>query len=150
MSAALCSVSGCEKKARTRGWCSGHYERWLKHGDVRADVPLRRQVPSAATITCPRGHPLTEGNLVADPSGRGSRSCLICNRVKARNQAAAVKAACEALGLTRKVYIARFGQSHYTAEAVTTAISSGVPASQIIADAATYRAAAPGMGWWAS
>lgn len=29
-----CSVEGCEKQARARGWCSMHYKRWQKHGDL--------------------------------------------------------------------------------------------------------------------
>lgn len=28
-----CSVDGCDKPRRTRGWCSAHYERWRSHGD---------------------------------------------------------------------------------------------------------------------
>lgn len=27
-----CSVDGCEKPAKTRGWCSAHYERWRRNG----------------------------------------------------------------------------------------------------------------------
>lgn len=27
-----CSVKGCGRKAKTRGWCIGHYHRVLKHG----------------------------------------------------------------------------------------------------------------------
>lgn len=30
----VCSVDGCVKAARTRGWCSAHYERWRKYGDL--------------------------------------------------------------------------------------------------------------------
>ena len=28
-----CSVAGCERLARARGWCSPHWQRWRKHGD---------------------------------------------------------------------------------------------------------------------
>lgn len=28
-----CSIDGCEKTARKRGWCAMHYERWRQHGD---------------------------------------------------------------------------------------------------------------------
>lgn len=28
-----CSIPGCPKPARTRGWCHGHYRRFLRHGD---------------------------------------------------------------------------------------------------------------------
>lgn len=41
MAEGTCSVDACEKPARNRGWCSAHYERWRKTGDVRADEPLR-------------------------------------------------------------------------------------------------------------
>lgn len=28
-----CSIDGCEKPMKTRGWCGTHYERWRLHGD---------------------------------------------------------------------------------------------------------------------
>jgi hypothetical protein len=37
---AACSISACDKPARVRGWCVGHYERWRKHGDPTAGGPL--------------------------------------------------------------------------------------------------------------
>lgn len=30
----VCSVQGCEKPSRKRGWCVAHYYRWRAHGDV--------------------------------------------------------------------------------------------------------------------
>jgi hypothetical protein len=35
-----CSVSTCDRRATTRGWCTAHYQRWRSTGDVRADVPI--------------------------------------------------------------------------------------------------------------
>lgn len=29
----ICPVDGCGKNAHTRGYCSAHYRRWLRHGD---------------------------------------------------------------------------------------------------------------------
>lgn len=29
----VCKIEHCNKSARTRGWCNGHYLRWLKYGD---------------------------------------------------------------------------------------------------------------------
>lgn len=31
-----CSIEGCEKPAKTRGWCGKHYHRWLRYGDPHA------------------------------------------------------------------------------------------------------------------
>lgn len=31
-----CSVEGCERVARSRGWCGKHYQRWYNHGDPLA------------------------------------------------------------------------------------------------------------------
>lgn len=36
-----CSVDGCDKPAKTRGWCVAHYGRVLRHGNPLADVPFR-------------------------------------------------------------------------------------------------------------
>lgn len=32
MTVTNCSVAGCEKLAKSRGWCQTHYTRWWKHG----------------------------------------------------------------------------------------------------------------------
>jgi hypothetical protein len=37
-----CAVPGCSRKAVTRGWCHGHYLRWSRTGNVKADIPLGR------------------------------------------------------------------------------------------------------------
>lgn len=34
MAEKICSIDGCEKKVKHRGWCSAHYERWRKYGSV--------------------------------------------------------------------------------------------------------------------
>jgi 5-methylcytosine-specific restriction endonuclease McrA len=41
-----CSVSNCGREASFKGWCPPHYRRWKKHGDVRADIPIRQAIPS--------------------------------------------------------------------------------------------------------
>lgn len=33
MAHATCSIEGCERPSRKRGWCSTHYTRWRRHGD---------------------------------------------------------------------------------------------------------------------
>lgn len=51
-----CSVKTCPNPARERGWCAGHYKRWQKYGDVRAEVPFQkrapRRIPSCTTGGC--------------------------------------------------------------------------------------------------
>ncbi len=36
-----CEVPGCERPRRRRRYCEAHYGRLCRHGDVRADVPVR-------------------------------------------------------------------------------------------------------------
>jgi hypothetical protein len=36
-----CSISGCEKPAKARGWCNMHWQRWRKYGDPNATVHER-------------------------------------------------------------------------------------------------------------
>jgi hypothetical protein len=41
-----CSIEGCERQVRARGWCWAHYQRWHKHGDVRAHIPTIERITS--------------------------------------------------------------------------------------------------------
>ena len=34
-----CSIEGCGKPRRKRGWCEMHYQRWRRYGDPMGDVP---------------------------------------------------------------------------------------------------------------
>lgn len=43
MAQRTCSVEGCGKPARRRGWCGAHHQRWLRHGDPLRGGPLLRQ-----------------------------------------------------------------------------------------------------------
>lgn len=66
-----CSVPTCEKPTSRRGWCSAHYCRWRKGGDVRADVPLRarfdrrRQLFSKISKDAETGHWYWTGHINA-------------------------------------------------------------------------------------
>lgn len=33
---ATCSIDGCSKTPKSRGWCTAHYNRWRRHGDPTA------------------------------------------------------------------------------------------------------------------
>ncbi len=34
-----CSIEGCDKPARAKGWCNMHYCRWRRHGDTHTVKP---------------------------------------------------------------------------------------------------------------
>lgn len=38
-----CSIDGCEKPAKGRGWCGAHWLRWRKYGDPLGAAPLPPQ-----------------------------------------------------------------------------------------------------------
>lgn len=40
MAKSICSVDGCERVSRARGWCDMHWQRWRKRGTT--DLPARR------------------------------------------------------------------------------------------------------------
>ncbi len=46
MSERTCSIDACQDRSRTRGWCSRHYQRWLKYGDPEAP---RKNAPQSST-----------------------------------------------------------------------------------------------------
>lgn len=41
MDDATCSVGGCDRKVKARGWCNRHYLRWQIHGHPEAGGPER-------------------------------------------------------------------------------------------------------------
>ena len=41
-----CSIDGCEKPRKARGWCDAHWCRWRRHGDQLAGGPLTRSAPN--------------------------------------------------------------------------------------------------------
>lgn len=54
----VCSIDGCEKPPRSRGWCSRHYDRWRDHGDPLGGKPIQRrpngsEAPKCAVEECP-------------------------------------------------------------------------------------------------
>lgn len=42
MAKRTCSIDGCDKIVHARGWCTGHYQRWLKYGDPAVLVNVNR------------------------------------------------------------------------------------------------------------
>lgn len=49
-----CAFADCEKPSRKRGWCVGHYTRWLQHGDPGINNAAVRGTCSVET--CDREH----------------------------------------------------------------------------------------------
>lgn len=51
-----CSVDGCGRQAKSRGWCHAHYQRWRRTGEVEDEVPLgrRRSHPVCGVPECDR------------------------------------------------------------------------------------------------
>ena len=45
---ATCSVEGCAKPVRCRGWCDSHYSRWQNHGDPLGGGTYHRPTGSEA------------------------------------------------------------------------------------------------------
>lgn len=54
MTERTCSVPACAKRAKSRGWCTTHYERWRRIGDVAADVADLRKVRPVRFCETPR------------------------------------------------------------------------------------------------
>jgi hypothetical protein len=50
MTDATCSVDGCERPARARGWCARHYQRWKLKGDPGPAALVRSPAPDTCTI----------------------------------------------------------------------------------------------------
>lgn len=62
-----CQVDGCEKTARSRGWCSAHYMRWVRHGDPLAMKRLRVEPAECGTYAGYQAH-----------LGKHEQSCEAC------------------------------------------------------------------------
>lgn len=62
MAKGTCSVDGCEKPARSRGWCNAHYERWRKSGIEPIGVLAPREpAPPICRIPDCEAPPLARG-----------------------------------------------------------------------------------------
>lgn len=56
MSHKVCTIDGCVRPQKSRGWCQAHYERWRRHGDptvVRDSHPRGPRTPKPAASSVP-------------------------------------------------------------------------------------------------
>lgn len=51
-----CSVNGCNKKHRAKGFCSGHYQRFLKYGEPGETMVKERQPDGYARFLDTNGY----------------------------------------------------------------------------------------------
>lgn len=59
MAKATCSIDGCERTARLRGWCQPHYMRWYRNGDPEQGVRFNQKPPEDGICTiggCDKPH----------------------------------------------------------------------------------------------
>lgn len=84
-----CSVEKCGREVEARGWCHAHYLRWVRVGDVHAEVPLvARMRPRRRPAPTPEQRRRGTRALPDDQVAAGRRSCLVasCDRaVKAED-----------------------------------------------------------------
>ena len=81
-----CSVRGCERKATERGWCHGHYLRWVRLRDVQADRPLGRRVNHICSVEdCERPAPRRELRQTHAARLRKFRDVLATKPVRTRS-----------------------------------------------------------------
>lgn len=61
-----CSIVGCERIHRARGWCSTHYNRWRLFGHTMAEEPVRDgspRPPICSTPACEKPTDVGSGRL---------------------------------------------------------------------------------------
>lgn len=51
----LCSIEGCDKPAKGRGWCAAHWWRWRNHGDPIALAPKPVKPARCSVEGCDNG-----------------------------------------------------------------------------------------------
>lgn len=48
----ICSINGCNKPVKSRGWCSAHYERNRKYGEALAPIRTPRRLNTCIVAGC--------------------------------------------------------------------------------------------------
>ena len=75
----ICSITGCGKSVRARGWCEMHHGRWRRHGD-----PLTlKQRPHGAGSISPSGY-VRYRSATSNPEGKREH-VVVAERVLGRS-----------------------------------------------------------------
>jgi hypothetical protein len=67
-----CSIEGCDRPVRARGWCSPHLQRWYVHGDPLGGGPPRDKTP------IPVGARFGRLIVIEPPTVRGNKRRYRC------------------------------------------------------------------------
>ena len=74
-----CAVDGCVAVVFGRGWCTKHYNRWLRHGDPLTTTRTPPIKPDAVEKHCPRcGNIKPLDQFGKRPSGKPKGYCKPC------------------------------------------------------------------------
>ena len=68
-----CSIVGCNRPSKARGWCQTHYMRWYDGRYMRAPLLPRGRPDSGHPIMCTCDQPVPERTLLA-------LQCGVCRR----------------------------------------------------------------------
>lgn len=81
----LCSVEGCNRPVRARGWCGPHYHRWQR-GDLQSEIPIGAQPPHFPRVNPDR--PLTnyerQRRAIATARAKDPEGFLLKQRARVR------------------------------------------------------------------
>lgn len=122
----VCSVSTCDRIITARGWCSGHYDRWRRTGEIQPEVPLPQRRPQG---TCSCGRPAYARGWCAAHYRRHLRGGDATQDVPVRSpdDPPAPAATCEAEGCSRPSEARGWCHGHYLRWTRTGDVGAAVP-----------------------
>jgi hypothetical protein len=71
MPKAICSIEGCQKPKKSRGWCEMHYTRWRTHGDPLVSKVIMGDDAARFWSKVDKDGPLPQPGSLADDRGLG-------------------------------------------------------------------------------
>lgn len=104
-----CAVEDCQKKHYSKGWCSTHYQRYLKHGDPNW-VPYAKS-PIGTEKACNRCREVKSLDEFYPHTKTRDRRTTICKQCRRENDAVAVRNNWAKYGLSREKYDAMVATS---------------------------------------